>query len=305
MNLTFIVLALSILAVEKPAADNPIFKELIRDGVRMSDGSAVKLPPPIMPDRLDAAGQWAAMKKVATGRNPVERIVQKSFYAPVVVRVRTVKPSEDEGPAVRTVSFWFVAHGDWDVMTSKEFLESFAGAKDEGPNRVVSKSGALTDEEMTERKLSATNKDDYEERFVYTTFSLFERVELSATRLAGLTRGEDSWLAAARIDRRFDKDPEYPNQWRALLRDVRAEIKPGPAHPFLHAGGYAKITRLKKPADAVFVECHLAYEEDYGWFDGVNLVKRKVSLMIREKVRTFRRKLAVASEQTAKDADSQ
>lgn len=300
MNLTFIVLALSILAVEKPAADNPIFEELICNGVRMSDGSAVRLPPPIMPDRLDAAGQWAAMEKVATGRNPVEKLVQKSFYAPVVVRVRTVKPSEGEGPAIRTVDFGFVAHGDWDVLTSKKFIESFAGAKDKGPNRVVSKSGTLSDEEMTERKLSTTNKDGYEERFVYTTFSLFERVELSATRLAGLTRGEDSWLAAARIDRRFDKDPEYPNQWRPLLRDVRAEIKPGPAHPFLHAGGYAKITRLKKPADAVFVECHLAYEEDYGWFDGVNLVKRKVSLMIREKVRTFRRKLAVASEEKAK-----
>ncbi|MBU4398332.1 MAG: hypothetical protein KKE86_03240 [Planctomycetes bacterium] len=305
MNAAFILLALSILAAESTAAENPIYKELIQKGVRMSDGSTVKLPPPIVPDGLDAAGQWAAMDKVATVRSPVERLVQKSFYAPVVVKVRTVKSSEGEGPAVRTVDLWFVAHGDWDVLTSKEFFESMAGAKDEGPNRVVSKSGTLTDEEMTERKLSATNKDGYEERFVYTTFSLFERVELSATRLAGLTRGKDSWLAAARIDRRFDKDPEYPNQWRALLRDVRAEIELGPAHPFLHAGGYAKITRLKKPAGAVFVECHLAYEEDYGWFDGVNLVKRKVPLMVREKVRTFRRKLAVASEQTAKEADSQ
>ena len=303
MNLTFIVLALSILAVEKPAADNPIFDELIRNGVEVSDGSAVRLPSPIMPDRLDAAEQRAAMEKVATSRYPIERLVQKSFYAPVVVKVRTVKPSEGEEPAVRTVDFWFVAHGDWDVLTSKKFLESFAGAKGKGPNRVVSKSGTLTEEEMTERKLSATNKDGYKERFVYTTFSLFERVELSATRLAGLTRGDDSWLAAARIDRRFDKDPEYPNQWRALLRDVRAEIKPGKAHPFLHAGGYVKITRLKKPADAVFVECHLVYEEDYGWFDGVNLVKRKVSLMVREKVRTFRRKLAVASEKTTKETE--
>ena len=304
MNFTFIALALSILAVEKPAVENPIFEDLIRNGVRMSDGSAVRLPPPIMPDRLDAAGQWAAMKKVATGRNPVEKLVQKSFYAPVVVKVRTVKQPEGQRPVVRRVDLWFVAHGDWDVLTSKKFLESLAGAKDEGPNRIVSKSGTLSDEEMTERKLSVTNKDGYEERFVYSTFSLFERVELSATRLAGLTRGEDSWLAAARIDRRFDKDPEYPNQWRALLRDVRAEIKPGPAHPFLHAGGYAKITRLKKPADAVFVECHLAYEEDYGWFDGVNLVRRKMPLMVREKVRTFRRKLAVASQQTAKETEA-
>ena len=46
----------------------------------------------------------------------------------------------------------------------------------------------------------------------------------------------------------------------------------------------------------MFIECHLVYEEDYGWFDGANLVKQKVPVMVQEKVRTFRRKLAVASE---------
>ncbi len=48
------------------------------------------------------------------------------------------------------------------------------------------------------------------------------------------------------------------------------------------------------PADAVLVECHLVYEEPYGWFDGVNLVKQKVPMMVQEKARTFRRKLALA-----------
>ena len=47
-----------------------------------------------------------------------------------------------------------------------------------------------------------------------------------------------------------------------------------------------------EPADAVLVECHIVYEEPYGWFDGANLVKQKGSLIATEKVRTFRRKLA-------------
>ena len=147
---------------------------------------------------------------------------------------------------------------------------------------------------MAKRKLTATTNDGFEERFVYTTFSLFERVEISATRFAVLTKGKDFVLAAGKIDPRFDKDRDYPNQWRPLLRDAQAEIKAGPPHPFSHAGGYAKITRLKEPAGAVFIECHLVYEEDYGWFDGANLVKQKVPVMVQEKVRTFRRKLAVA-----------
>ena len=148
---------------------------------------------------------------------------------------------------------------------------------------------------MQKRNLTATTKGGCEERFLYTTFSLFELVQISATRLSALTHGKDFVLAAGKIDSRFDKDRDYPNQWRPLLRDVQAEIKPGPAHPYSHAGGYAKITRLKEPAGAVFVECHLVYEEPYGWFDGVNLIKQKVPAMVQEKVRTFRRKLAVAS----------
>ena len=194
---------------------------------------------------------------------------------------------------------WFCAHGGWDILTSKGFLETALKTKDEGPNRVVVKSGILTDKEMAARKLSAAAKENYEERFVYTTFWLFERVELSATRFSVLTRGKDSILAAARLDPRFLHDPDYPNQWRPLVRDEQAEIKPGPPHPFAHAGGYAKITRLVAPADGVLVECHLVYEEPYGWFDGLNLVKQKVPVMVQEKVRTFRRKLSLATGEKA------
>ena len=114
-----------------------------------------------------------------------------------------------------------------------------------------------------------------------------------------LTRGKNSVLAAGKIDPRFDKDSEYPNEWRPLVRDAQANIKPGRAHPFTHAGGYAKITRLKETADAVFIEFHLIYEEAYGWFEGVNLVRQKIPVMVQEKIRTFRRKLSVASEEKA------
>jgi hypothetical protein len=125
---------------------------------------------------------------------------------------------------------------------------------------------------------------------------LFERVQVSATRFSMLTRGKNSVLAAGKIDPRFDKDVDYPNEWRQLVRDAQANIKPGRAHPFTHAGGYAKITRLKDTADAVFIEFHLIYEEPYGWFDGINLVRQKIPVMVQEKIRTFRRKLGIASE---------
>jgi hypothetical protein len=307
MNLLIVPLVLvAVAAADAPAGQNAVFKDLIDHGVKMSDGAAFRLPPPILADGLDAAGQRAAIANAPRARRTVAEMLGKSFYAPVEAKVRTLKAPQNDGPAVRAIDVWFVAHGDWTTLNSKQFLDS-AMSKEEGKSRIVLKSGILSDQEMAKRKLSATadgtrsapattTKGGTEERFVYTTFWLFERVEISATRRTALAKGKDFILAAGRIDSRFDRDPDYPNQWRPLLRDAQAEIRPGPAHPFSHAGGYAKITRLREPADAVFVECHVVYEEDYGWFDGANLVKQKVPVMVQEKVRIFRRKLAVASE---------
>jgi hypothetical protein len=295
MNLTLIPIILAALtAANASAGENPVFKELIEKGVTMSDGTAFKLPPPILADGLDAAAQRAAMDEAGDARSSAAELVRKSS-APVVVKVRTARPSKDEGPAVRTVDVWFVAHGDWATLTSTDFLDANAKTKDENRSRVVSKAGVLTGDELEARKLTAVLEEGYEERFVYATFSLFDRVQISATRRSVVTSGSESVLAAGRIDPRFDKDPDYPNQWRPLLRDELANIKPGDAHPFPNAGGYAKITRLAEPARAVFIEFHLVYEEAYGWFDGATLVKQKLPPMVQEKVKTFRRKLAAAS----------
>jgi hypothetical protein len=301
MNLTFLCVALASLAadpvVEDPAAHNSTYAALLDQGVKMSDGMAYKLRPPIMADGLTAEDQLAAMAKVADQRAPINELLAKTFYAPVVTKVRTVKASEKNGPTVRTVDVWFVAHGDWNTLTSKDFLESVLGAEEKkGKRSIVSKSGALTDEETQKRKLAGKTADGYEERFLYTTFSLFELVQVSVTRFSVLTRGKDVVLAAGTVDPRFDKDADYPNQWRPLTRDAQAEIVPGARHRFAHAGGYAKITRLQKPANAVFIECHVVYEEPYAWFEGTNLVGQKLPVMVKEKARTFRRKLALAGE---------
>ena len=93
-------------------------------------------------------GGWARCGGATRGNRqsgrrprPAKELVRKSYFAPVAVKVRTVKASEGEGPAVRTIDVWFVAHGDWDTLTSKDFLESTTAAEN-GKSRVVSKSGA-------------------------------------------------------------------------------------------------------------------------------------------------------------------
>ncbi len=279
---------------------NPVFDDLITKGVTMSDGSTFKLPRPLLVDGLDAAEQRAVLAKLCDARTPLRAVLRKSSRAPIVVKIRTLRARQKEEPAIRSIDFWFVAHGDWDILNSKDFLQSLTKHDEEGQGHIVSKSGILTDEEMAQRKLTLPKQDGREERFVYTTFSMFDLVELSTTRLAVLVRGRDSVLAAAKIDPRFDHDRDYPNQWRPLVRNELAEVHLGPAHPYHWGGGYAKITRLKQPADAVMIECHLVYEEPYAWFEGANLVRQKGPLMVQEQVRTFRRKLAIASANNGK-----
>ncbi len=280
-----------------PAVEtNPMFSELLDKGVMMSDGKAYKLPAPSMADALDADSQKAAMEKISGGRYPFDDLVQKKTSAPVMIRIRTLKTAEGQSATIRAIDVWFVAHGKWDTLNSKDFQDSLAKSKDtEGENRTVSKSGIVTDEEMQKRNLKLETPDGQEAKFLYSTFELFDQVEVSATRYVVVTRDKDDFLAAARVDGRFDKDAEYPNQWRPILRDAAANISLGPPQPYSGAGAYVKITRLVQPADAIFVEGHMVFEEPYGWFEGGNELRSKAPAMIQQRAKTFRSKLAIAS----------
>ncbi len=284
------------LAAAPAIETNPILSYLLDKGVMMSDGKAYKLPAPAMTDALDAASQKAAIEKIAGTRYTFEDLAQKTSSAPVIIRIRTLKAAEGESATIRAIDVWFIAHGKWETLNSKDFLDSLAKGKDsEGENRIVSKSGILTDEEMQKRKLKLETPEGQEAKFVYATFSLFDQVEVSATRYAVVTRGKDDLLAAARIDVRFDKDAEYPNQWRPILRDAAANISLGPSQPYSGAGAYVKVTRLAAPADAIFVEGHIVFEEPYGWFEGGNELRSKAPTMIQQRAKIFRSKLGIAS----------
>jgi hypothetical protein len=294
-----IVIKLCLLAVcaDAVAADNnPVFAVLLEKGVSMSDGKAYKLPPPALAEGLDAAGQKAAIEKISGGRYKFHDLAIKSTSAPALIKVRTLRAAEDESATIRAIDVWFIAHGKWKTLNSKEFSDSLTkGKDDEGENRDVSKLGILTDDEMQKRKLKLEHSEGQETNFVYTTFSLFDQVEVSATRYAVVSRADDFLLAASRIDPRFDGDKEYPNQWRPIERDASANISLGAPHPYIGAGAYVKVTRLKEPADAIFVEGHIVFEEPYGWFEGGYMLRSKAPVMIQQRVKIFRSKLGIAS----------
>ena len=301
LNITIfsiVVLAVSSAAPLQAAADNPVLQELCEKGVSMSDGKDYKLPPPAMVDGLSAAEQRTVIEKIGKPRGySFADLTDNRTAAPVVLAVRTLKDSDDESSIVRSIDLYFIAHGKWEVLNSKEFLDSLSKAKEgENKSEVVSRSGFLSEAEMQKRGLELASTPEREMKFVYTTFSLFDQVELSATRLAVATRTGTSFLGAAKMDPRFAADAEYPNQWRPIERDANAEISYGKPHAYTGGGAYAKVTKLLDPPEAIFVECHAVYEEPYGWFQGGEMLNSKLPMIMKAKVRAFRSKLGIAGE---------
>jgi hypothetical protein len=95
-----------------------------------------------------------------------------------------------------------------------------------------------------------------------------------------------------KLDPRFAADGEFPNRWRSIDRLADEAEKLGPPRPYAGFGGYVRVTELREPAGALFVELHTAFQEPAEWFDGHNVLRSKLPLVTRENVRTFRRALA-------------
>ncbi len=64
----------------------------------------------------------------------------------------------------------------------------------------MSRAGKLSAEEVQQRKLFDAPGKHPDEYFLYSTFDLFNRVRLSATRHAMISRSDESLLVAARVD---------------------------------------------------------------------------------------------------------
>ena len=271
--------------------ENPVLVELTQRGVCIAGEAFVKLKAPSMPDGLDAAAQGKVLAEVAGPRRRVSVLLRNSVVAPFVLKIAQVPMGEGE-PPMRSVDLWFVAYGPLDRFTSEESLDELAeSAASSGKSRLPSTEKVLKEEQLKARGLCAEESENRSEHFFYSSFPLFDRVQISATRRAVLTSGPESVLLAAMIDPRFTADAEYPNQWQPVKRDRQGRFELGPPVRYESAGLYTKVTRLVEPRGALFIEYHQLFHEPVGWFDGANLLRSKLPLMAQDAVRKLRRKL--------------
>jgi hypothetical protein len=282
--LTLVLLATA--AAQPPAtheAANPLYKSLLDPGVEVGPNIKAKLPPPTMPDGLDAAKQKAAVKALIGNDYDFDEFTRNSVVAPYVLKLRDVAPSDPNAPA-RGVDAWFVIHGDLRALDDEKFLESLLSV-----GRGDGKGDTITKEDLAQRKITVA--DEKKEGYGHIAFDFIDKVRIRATGRAMWSKTAESVVVAVEVDPRFKGDKKFPNDW-APITLAGGVKKYGETTPWAGSGLYLKLTKLAEPKGALFCEQHVIFAEPKGWFDDANLLRSKLPLAVQNNVRSMRKEWA-------------
>ncbi|MBL8829087.1 MAG: hypothetical protein JNM18_19045 [Planctomycetaceae bacterium] len=277
--------ALSLLAQpEAQTTANPLFAQLLSPGLALTAERRLPLPPPTMADGLDAAGQRAVIEQLIQGSYSFDDFARPSPVAPHLLKFRELEKLDPLG-RVQIVELWSIAYGSLDNFRRNPEKDVVF------KQRAGSQVHELTADELAQRQLKATASDAFEENYTYSSFEIFDKVQLSGTNHTVLTRTPESIVVAIEIDTRFNGDAKFANAWRAVMRAGAQDVTLGEPQPYQGFGSYFKVTKLREPAGALFCEYHLIFLEPQGWFNGANLLRSKLPIAVQTEVRNFRREL--------------
>jgi hypothetical protein len=281
-------IACSLVLSMRCAAENDLFELLVNRGVTVSPRETLRLPKPILADGLDAAAQRAAIEAALGDRHTWETFTRKAVVSPILL---TVSDSDDSSIG-RRVDLCFVAYGSLDKFKKDDYFSGQLTFSTDSRNGAEgARAAVLVGDDLASRGLPAA-KQVGEPRWVYTEFSILDKVRVSATTQNVRTIHDDSVLIASVLDPKFDKDATYPNSWRSIAVDDSGQRQVGKPQPYSGMGSYVKATRLVAPAGALFIEYHVVFAEPQEWFHGANLLRSKLPIAAQDMVRKFRRQLA-------------
>ncbi|MBX7168200.1 MAG: hypothetical protein K1X74_17825 [Pirellulales bacterium] len=287
-----LVAAPPVAAADPPA--NKVLDALLTDGVIVSPEVRIPLHAPVVPDGLDAAAQRAALESISDANHTVERLLRDAVVSPFVLQIEKHSAAAPDTTS-RIIDLYFVAYGKLEVIYSESFREQLARLGESDDAAIPTTSKLLDLQALNARSLLGPEGKAEGEQWLHARFPMLDRVYIFATRHAMSHRTDESIVLASRLDERFRGDAEFPVQWQSIGRTEAGKIELGPAVPYAGGGFYVKLTRLREPAGAIFVEYHHAFVEPQGWFKGANLLRSKLPLVAQDRVRRFRRDLDAAS----------
>ena len=267
---------------------NPIFHELLTDGVKGADGSeAFRLPEPTFADDASAEAIDAAFKQVAGSAGAVRDLMRDSVTAPFILKTRDAKAGDDH---VRMADLWFVVHADFDGIDLAKVAATGDGQEVEAGNmRFATK--RLTDGELRAAKVEPLPPvEGRQEWFARLDGRLLDRIAVGATDRVVATRTQASVLVASKTDHGFNGDGRYPNQWATVARKGAAE-QTGPPRAYAGGASYVKITRQPGHPGTLLVESHLVFFEPHAWFDGAPILRSKIGVVAQDQIRRLRREI--------------
>lgn len=271
MRRWIVLLSASLVALTLTAADhtgNLLYHQL-RSG-------ATPLPAPYMADGLTAEQQRSVIDKLPGRNQEVDEMLRLSPVAPLAVKFNELSSKNSSEP-IRSIDLAFVTPGSLEKLARTDVLDRLlnSGRNDASIKPLTNAPQAV--------------KDAHEAQ-AHVSLPIMDRVLLEGTIHTMWTKNVQSLVLAGRLDPRFTNDAQYPNRWQTLQRDGEGKVKPtGVPKPYEAAAFYFKFTPLTGVPDALFVEWHLVFAEPAGWFDGANLLRSKLPIVLQTKIRAFRR----------------
>ena len=189
----------------------------------------MKLSPPTLGGAMDAALK-AAIEKIMPRNCSFEDFMAKDSHAPLGLKIRTLK---SKSRATRS------AQSKWASSPSGNGKRSSRRSSARACCRAIPRRSRATQAsakfgELTRKNwpsgLKSVGGGGQQDRYIYSTVSLFDLVEIKSTRYGVLTESPASLVLAARIDPRFAADAEYPNQWRSIDKDAPGQKVLGENH---------------------------------------------------------------------------
>jgi hypothetical protein len=270
---------------------NPVFQDLVTQGVSPGGNVLFPLPAPSMADGLDAAAQKKIITEIAKPSYTFDQFVKNSPVAPQVLKIEEHKAGPET--PMWGVDLYFVGYGNMNALVNQNFLQNAFQANNN--NNQGAQGMKLTPEQLADRKIAiAPNNKEYE-GYSQSIVQLLTNVQLSIVTHSFWSRNDDSIVTAAVLDPRFMNDPEFPNTWQPI-RNVAGRQQLGAPQPYQGLGMYMKITRLAAPAGALFVEAHAVYHEPQGWFNGQNVLRSKIRTATGQKVKEMRQEFLRAGQ---------
>jgi hypothetical protein len=270
------------------AADNAIYNELVGKGIALSNGKTVTLPSPVMADGLKADDQQKVLKTVGPQNIPNN---MKSFLRGdrtdwYEIKQKSERVADPQASIGRVVDLYFVAKGKLATVADPNFVNNqIANSQQKDVQFYIPA-------ELAKRNLTINNKKDFRENYAHGLIkaeTLFNKVQVGGTGYGIETLTPDSILVAFKLDPRFDKDSEFPNQYQLATVGADGKITLGPPKLYSGYGGYSKITKLQGSEDKIFVEYHLVFDEPHEWFNGTAQLVSKLETNYTENIRQFRR----------------